>query len=140
MRNPVGGSLTFKTRSAETGGALTALESVAAPGEGPPLHAHAGNDETMYVVDGSFRFIVDGEFRDGPAGTCVFIPRRVPHTWQNVGDEPGRLFVAFTPGAPGMETFFERFAAHAAPGPEAFRELAGDAGMTVVGPPLSASH
>jgi hypothetical protein len=37
-----------------------------------------------------------------------------------------------------METFFERFAAHAGTpaAPEAFRTLAGDVGMTVVGPPL----
>jgi quercetin dioxygenase-like cupin family protein len=140
VRNPVGGHLTFKARAAESGGGLTALESVAAPGEGPPLHRHADNDETMYVVDGAFRFIVDDELCDGPPGTCVFIPRGAAHTWQNVGDAPGRLFVVFTPGAPGMETFFERFAAHAAPGPDAFRELAGDAGMTVVGPPLSESH
>ena len=140
MRNPVGGSLTFKARSAETGGSLTALESVAAAGEGPPLHAHADNDEAMYVVEGSFRFIVAGELHDGPAGTCVYIPRRVPHTWQNTGDAPGTLFVVFTPGAPGMERFFEGFAASTEPGPEVFRLLAGDAGMTVVGPPLSARH
>ena len=140
MRNPVGGSLTFKARAAETGGGLTALESVAAPGEGPPLHQHADSDETMYVVDGSFRFVIDGELHDGPAGSCVFIPRRVSHTWQNVGDGPGTLFVVFTPAAAGMETFFERFAAHGAPGPDAFHELAADAGMAVLGPPLSAMH
>ena len=140
MRNPVGGSLTFKARAADTGGALTALESVAAAGEGPPLHSHAGNDEVLYVVEGSFRYIVGGELADAPAGTCMVMPRGVPHTWQNVGEGFGRLFVVFTPGAEGMETFFERFAAHPSPGPDVFRELAGEAGMAVVGPPLSVSH
>ena len=45
VKNPVGGPLTFKIRGAQTNGALTAFESVAAPGEGPPLHVHEHEDE-----------------------------------------------------------------------------------------------
>ena len=136
VANPVGGSITFKVRGPETHGALLALETVAASGEGPPLHTHAGEDELLYVLDGRFQFRLEDEVTEGSAGTCMYVRRGVPHTWRNVGDGPARMLVVFTPS--GMETFFERFAAHAgtAAAPKAFRTLAGDVGMTVVGPPL----
>ncbi len=43
LRNPVAtaGPLEIKARGKETGGALTACESVTMPGEGPPFHKHA---------------------------------------------------------------------------------------------------
>ena len=55
VKNPVGGPLTFKIRGAQTNGALTAFESVAAPGEGPPLHLHEHEDEIWYALEGTFR-------------------------------------------------------------------------------------
>ena len=139
VANPVGGSITFKVRGHETYGALLALETVAAPGEGPPLHTHADEDEFLYVLDGRFQFRLEDEVSEGPAGTCMYVRRGVPHTWRNVSDGAARMLVLFTPA--GMETFFERFAVHAgtAAAPNAFRTLAGDAGMTVDGPPLADS-
>ena len=137
--NPVGGVLTFKARSGETDGALTAFESVAAPGEGPPLHVHVSEDEIFYALEGSFRFKLDGELRDAPAGTFVFIPRGVEHTWQNVGQRPGRLLLVTAPA--GFERFFERFAAipaDASPADE-FRRIGAEVGLTVVGAPLAMS-
>ena len=47
--NPLGGPLTFEVRGDQTNGALTAFESSVAPGEGPPLHVHANEDEILYV-------------------------------------------------------------------------------------------
>jgi quercetin dioxygenase-like cupin family protein len=137
--NPVGGRLTFKVGTSETDGALTAFESIAAPGEGPPLHIHVNEDEIFYVLEGSFRFKLDGELRDAPAGTLVFIPRGAEHTWQNVGDAPGRFLVVTTPA--GFERFFERFAeipVGASPAEE-FRRIGAEIGLTVAGPPLGES-
>ena len=34
---------------------MTAFESAAAPGEGPPLHRHASEDEVLYVLKGRLR-------------------------------------------------------------------------------------
>jgi quercetin dioxygenase-like cupin family protein len=140
VRNPVGGLVTFRLRGEESGGALTIVESVAAPGEGPPLHRHDDADEVLQVLEGEFRFQLGDEVKPAPAGTLVYVTRGVTHTWQNVGDVPGRLLAMFTPASIGMETFFERFAPVAdGPSPmESFKALAGDAGMEVVGPPLSA--
>jgi len=139
VANPAGGGLTYKALSEHTGGALTAWESTAAPGEGPPLHLHVNEDELMYVLEGRLRFRLDGTDHSRPAGSFVFIPRGVPHTWQNAGEGPARILFVFTPASPGMERFFERSAEL----PEdtrmadAFKSLAGDAGMEVVGPPLA---
>jgi quercetin dioxygenase-like cupin family protein len=141
MKNPLGGPLTIKAHGLQTGGAVTAFESTPAAGEGPPLHSHASEDEVIYVLAGRLRFKLDEEVHDAPAGSFVFIPRGVPHAWQNVSDQEGRLLVLFTPAAAGMEEFFERFGAvDRTQAPEAFRELAGDAGMEVLGPPLAQSH
>jgi quercetin dioxygenase-like cupin family protein len=137
--NPVGGRLTFKIGSAETDGALTAFESVAAPGEGPPLHVHLNEDEIFYALEGPFRFKLDGELGEAPAGTLVFIPRGVEHTWQNVGDEPARLLIVTAPA--GFERFFELFAEIPADASRAdeFRRIGEQIGMATVGPPLAES-
>jgi quercetin dioxygenase-like cupin family protein len=142
LRNPLGGPLTIKAGTVETGDVLTALESTPAPGEGPPLHRHAREDEVIYVLRGRLRFRLEDAIHEAPTGSFVFIPRGVPHAWQNVGDDEARLLVLFTPAAPGMERFFERFGdlADDARVAEAFKELADDSGMEVLGPPLAQSH
>ena len=50
LRNPVGGSIEVKALGAETGGALSAFETEAAPGEGPPFHAHDDTHEAIYFL------------------------------------------------------------------------------------------
>jgi len=139
IEGPVGGPLTFKARGEQTGGALTVLENIVAPLEGPPLHAHASEDEAWYVLEGRLRFKLDGELRDAPAGSFVFVPRGLAHCFQNVGTEPARILVMFTPA--GMETFFDRFARlpEGAEVPDAFRTIGADVGMDVLGPPLALS-
>jgi quercetin dioxygenase-like cupin family protein len=139
IQGPAGGPLTFKARSAQTNGALTLFENVIAPGDGPPLHTHEREDESWYVLEGELRFKLGGEIRRAPQGSFVFVPRGVPHCFQNIGDEPARIIVFFTPA--GMEGFFDRFAElPAGPvDPDAFRRLGADAGMTVLGPPLAVS-
>ncbi len=140
VANPAGGGLTYKARGRQTAGALTAWESTAAPGEGPPLHLHVNEDELMYVLGGRLRFRLDGTDHTAPAGSFVFIPRGVPHTWQNAGDDQARILFVFTPASPGMEWFFERSAElpEDTRMSEAFKTLASDAGMEVLGPPLGA--
>jgi quercetin dioxygenase-like cupin family protein len=139
VRNPVGEHLTFKVRGEQSNGTLHAFESAPAPGEGPPLHVHADMDEVWYVLEGRFRFKLDSEVEDAPPGAFVFIPRGVPHTWQNVGDAPGRFLAIVTPA--GLEQFFDRIAevADDMPRLDAFRTIGRETGMDIVGPPLAAS-
>ena len=142
VANPVGGVLTFKATSEQTAGALTALDTVAAPGEGPPLHLHRAEDEFIYVLAGSFAVKVGEELIEAGAGAFVLIPRGTPHTWQNVGEGEGRFFAGVMPAASGFELFFRHYAElpEAAKGVEAFARLAAETGaLEVVGPPLAAA-
>jgi quercetin dioxygenase-like cupin family protein len=139
IQGPAGGPLTFKVRGEQTDGALTAFENVVAPGDGPPLHTHSNEDESWYVLEGRLRFRLADERRDAPQGSFVFVPRGVPHCFQNVAETPARILVAFTPS--GMEAFFDRFAElpDGPVDPGVFARLGADVGMTVVGPPLAVS-
>ena len=143
VENPTGGVTTFKAMVEASGGALTALEAAAAPGEGPPLHVHRGHDELIYTLEGRFRIRLGDQLLDAPAGSFIFIPRGTPHTWQNSGDTTARFFAALMPGATEFEQFFVRYAElpRHERGVPAFARLAGETqGMEVVGPPLAHSH
>jgi quercetin dioxygenase-like cupin family protein len=89
--NPTGGAVTYRARGEETDGALTVIETVVAPGEGPPLHVHVSEDEFIYVLEGRLRFRLAGALRDAPAGSFIFIPKGVAHTWQNADDRTARF-------------------------------------------------
>jgi quercetin dioxygenase-like cupin family protein len=134
IEGPAGGPLTFKLRGAQSGGSLLAFENVIAPGDGPPRHVHAREDEAWYVIEGALRFELGDEAASAPAGSFVFVPRGTPHCFENPGDRPARILVLFTPA--GMEGFFDRFAALPAFDPTAFARIGGEVGMEVVGPPL----
>ena len=139
IEGPAGGPLTFKVRGTQTAGALTAFENVIAPGDGPPLHTHQREGESWFVIEGSLRFKLDGEIRQAPAGSFVYVPPAVPHCFQNVGDAAARILVLFSPA--GMEAFFDRFA-ELPPGPidpGVLARLGRDVGMEVLGPPLAVS-
>jgi quercetin dioxygenase-like cupin family protein len=140
IQGPAGGLLTYLVRGEQTAGTLTVFENVIAPGDGPPLHVHAGEDESWYVIEGELRFRLDEDMRGAPAGSFVFVPRGIRHCFQNVGGQPARILVMFTPS--GMERFFDRFAAlpEGSDLPAAFAGIGRDVGMEVVGPPLSRSH
>jgi quercetin dioxygenase-like cupin family protein len=141
VENPVGGMLTFKAMARDTGGAVTALETIAAPGEGPPLHVHT-EDELIYTLDGTFRIRLGAVIQNAGPRSFVFIPGGTPHTWQNVGDQPARFFATVTPAATAFEEFFRRYAQLPADerGEEAFTRIAVETkAFEVVGPPLAAS-
>jgi quercetin dioxygenase-like cupin family protein len=136
------GRVTYKARGAETAGAVTFCQTVAAPGQGPPLHAHATADEFLYVVSGRLRVLLADELHDARGGAFVFIPKGLPHTWQAAGEGDARFVFGFAPASPEMERFFERAAGLSAATrlEDAFGRFAADAGMEILGPPLARSH
>jgi quercetin dioxygenase-like cupin family protein len=137
VRSPLGGDVTFIVGGEQSGGALAALEAGAPPGEGPPLHVHTREDETVYVLEGEFRWKLGDELSTTGPGSFVFIPRGLAHTWQCVGDQPGRMLITFAPA--GMEGFFDRLSDLTEFDLDAFRAAAAEHGMDVVGPPLAES-
>lgn len=78
VANPTGGVTTFKAVSDQSDGGLTVIEGVSAPGEGPPLHVHAEQDEFIYTLEGRFRVRLADDLVEASPGTFVFIPRTTP--------------------------------------------------------------
>jgi len=138
IANPIG-LLTFKATSEETSGKLTAIDAVAEPGKGPPLHLHQREDEFIYFLEGEFEVQLGDRRFDAAPGEFVFIPRLTPHTWQTVSAAPGRFLAGFNPASPGFEELFLRYAELPAAdaGPEAFARLTIETrAFEVLGPPL----
>lgn len=114
----------------DTAGRMGVWDEPVAPGEGPPLHVHHREDELFRVLTGRFRFWCgDEEFDAGP-GTCVLLPRGVPHRFQNVGSTEGLLMIAVTPG--GFEGFFLEFERRAPTSPEEATEIAAAYGLEIL--------
>lgn len=90
--------------AADTGGAFCLLADEPPAGWSLPPHRHRDEAETIHVVAGAFEMDVDGaRSRLGP-GETIHVPRGVVHSGGNVGDEPGRRIVIFSPA--GIERFF----------------------------------
>ena len=108
----VGGAdwITYKVRSAESGGAFFCFEASSSPGFGPPLHTHPYR-ELFYVLEGEYEFTLGhgGDVRTvlGAPGTAVAVDPDVPHTFRNAGDSQGRLLFVHIPAA--LEEFFEDY-------------------------------
>jgi quercetin 2,3-dioxygenase len=115
----------------QTGGVLGIFRQTIAPKSGPPTHLHAMEAEFCYVVSGQFNFKLGERVVSAPAGSFIFIPRVTPHTFQNIGTEPGVLLFGITPG--GFEMMFaERQGVDA----KTNENLMAKHHMQVVGPPL----
>jgi quercetin dioxygenase-like cupin family protein len=100
------GVVTLKAVGDETDGALTAYEFELPPTTaGPPVHLHRTWDEVFYVLGGEMSFLIDGNHHRAPAGTFVFVPHGVLHTFWNEGTVPARQLVVFTPS--GIEDYFD---------------------------------
>lgn len=105
-----------------TGGRLCVFVETTRPGAGPPLHRHEHDDEYFYVLEGRFRFVLDGREFFGEAGAFVAAPRGSLHAFCNAGDAPGRLLIVCTPG--GLEVAFRAASANPdAKTPEALARL-----------------
>jgi mannose-6-phosphate isomerase-like protein (cupin superfamily) len=104
----LGDTYTIKAATDQTGGTLAVLEGSFRPGSGAPAHVHHQHEESFYVLNGEFLFRVGSESVRAAAGTFVFAPRDVPHSFENVGSAPGRVLGIMTPA--GFERFFESLA------------------------------
>lgn len=110
----VGDFITIKITGKDTQGAFAVVETTTAPQVGPPPHVHSREDETFYILEGTFEFLAGDRTFTATAGAMVHGPRGIPHTFKNVGDTTGKLLVIATPAG------FEEFVAEVgAPGSDA---------------------
>jgi mannose-6-phosphate isomerase-like protein (cupin superfamily) len=94
--------------SEATGGRLTLLENIVAPGAAAPMHFHYDADELFIVLSGQFRLTTGTEQIDAGPGSAVFAPKGAAHAFVNAGIVEARLLSVFVPG--GMEAMFKEAA------------------------------
>ena len=59
------------------------------------MHVHRSDDEAWHVLEGVLHFKFPDREVDAPAGTTVFVPAGVAHTYTVV--EPARYLIILTP-------------------------------------------
>ena len=93
---------TLKASGETTEGRVAVIEHLGPRGAGSPLHVHHREDEWFYVFDGELTFLVGGEVVNAPAGSFVYGPRDVPHTFI-VSSEEARFVIIAAPA--GFDDF-----------------------------------
>ena len=94
-----GSLLHWHVVSEETGGAFALGEALIRPGGEPPLHVHAREDETFYVLEGEITFQRGHERIDAGAGDAVFMPRGRPARLRRAAPTRPACFRCSRPGA-----------------------------------------
>ena len=84
---------TIKASHETTGGRVAVIEHRGPQGAGSPLHVHRNEDEWFYVIEGELTFWVGGRVIEAPAGSFVYGPRGVPHTFLVASPEARFLLV-----------------------------------------------
>ena len=138
-----GGLTTIKADGAQTGGRMMLTEQRAPRGSGSPLHVHHNEHEWFYVLDGELTIWVAGRTVVAPAGSFVFGPRDVPHTFIVSSDEARFLLVTQEAGFEGFVRTLGTPApvAEIPPAPDAPPDMApvlqaaADHGLEILGPP-----
>ena len=110
LKEPSGQVVSMKLFGRDTDQSVTLFEqSVPAGSKNSWLHLHHDSDEIAWVLEGEFTFRIGEATTTGGPGTCVFMPRKVPHAWKNSGSTPGRVVFLYTPAGAGgfVETMFD---------------------------------
>lgn len=98
----------FKVPGELTGGAFSVVEHPVEPGVVVEPHTHQNEDELSYVVAGTIWVRVGDREVEAPAGSYVWKPRGVMHSFWNPGPEPARVLEIISPA--GFEHFFAELA------------------------------
>jgi mannose-6-phosphate isomerase-like protein (cupin superfamily) len=98
----LGQLLTIKASAETSGGGLTLIEAVAGQGPGAPLHVHHKDNEWFFVLEGEMAFWVGGTAIEAPAGSFVYGPREIPHTF-DITSAQARFLLGTNPA--GFESF-----------------------------------
>jgi quercetin dioxygenase-like cupin family protein len=139
----LGTLVTIKSSSESTAGRVSVMENLAPRGSGSPLHIHRNEDEWFYVIEGELTLWVGGEVHTAPAGSFVYGPRGIPHTF-TVSSEQARFLLVVEPA--GFENFVRTVGepaqrlevpppASEAPDIAAMTAAAAEYGVEIIGPP-----
>jgi quercetin dioxygenase-like cupin family protein len=121
-----------------TGGALTSIETINAPGFGPPRHRHR-EAEVFYVLEGRYLFEVDGRRFTAGTGDVITVPGGSAHAFVNITGAPARQFIQILPGLDAASFFLGlgEVMADGKPDRDALNRFGDVWGVEFLGPPLS---
>lgn len=90
----------------QTGGAYASIDMLIPPQGGPGPHAHAGIQESFYVLEGEVEVKTPSETIIARKGDCVTIPRGgTVHCFKNKSDTTAHLICIVAPA--GLDRFFD---------------------------------
>ena len=125
----------FKGNGRDNEGRFDLLVAAIAYGTGPPLHIHAVQEDSFYVLSGVLSVQLGEDIVELGPGDFATAPPGVPHSFTNA-HELGecRMMNLLTPGI-GFDSFLGQVDEVAKAGdPEAMERLHSQYGITVVGP------
>ena len=101
-------SVTFLKTRHETGGVFDLFELTIPPlGHVAIPHIHRKHDETIFGLDGHMTWTLRDKPNPVSKGSVLFIPRGVPHFYENRHHTPARILCLQTPGIMGPEYYQE---------------------------------
>ena len=100
----LGTVMTLKASAETTGGAFSLIEQSAPVGFAPPRHIHHAEDEAFYILEGEVTFFAGEQTISASAGSYIYLPRNIPHSFLVEGSSPVRLLQWSYPA--GIEKFF----------------------------------
>ena len=110
--------LRFLLEGDAAGGSIAVFEFVVPAGARVPIaHSHDGYEETIYGLEGTLTWTVDGRRVDVGPGEVLCIPRGVVHRFENEYDVDARMLGIVTPGILRSDYFRELAALAGAGGP-----------------------
>ena len=99
----------------QTGGAYAAIDMMIPPNGGPGPHAHAGIQESFYVMEGEIVVKTKAQTYTARKGSFVNIPLGgVVHSFKNLSDTNAHLLCVVVPA--GLEQFFYEIGKPVEPG------------------------
>jgi quercetin dioxygenase-like cupin family protein len=98
----------FLVEAAESNGTASVFECyVPANSRMPAPHSHDGFEETIYGVDGTTTWTIDGRTVEVGPGEAVCVQRGQVHGFENHGDVDATFLAIATPGVVGPAYFRE---------------------------------
>ena len=101
-------AIRFLVEGEESGGSVAVFEfDVPAGAKVPAAHSHDGYEETIYGLEGTLVWTVEGTPVEVSPGDVLLIPRGAVHRFDNMGDVAAKALAIVTPGVLGPAYFRE---------------------------------
>ena len=80
---------------------IVAIEATFLPGKAHPFHLHPGQEEVIYVLEGTIEQWVESESQTLTAGDAVVIPADAVHATYNETGESAKILAILSPAVEG---------------------------------------